>query len=184
VKNNLNMVSSLIKLKAAESGDSIAISDIVNQIQAISLVHDKLYRDEDMTKIDIRKYTKELLHTVFASISGLEVDVDNKVESLMLPGKLITILGLIFNEAAINAVKYAFKPGNPCVFSISLKRTDYYELVLTNSISSQGMKPDLSQNSGSLGMTLIQSLVKQLGGNMDINTVPCFSLKITFPQAT
>jgi two-component sensor histidine kinase len=184
VKNNLNIVSSLINFKALEIGNSTDLSDLANQINAIGLVHDKLYKNDEFTDINFKSYSIDLLETILASISGLVVNIHDEIEDLMLPSKLTTTLGLIINETAVNAIKHAFRPNTINIFSIQFIKKEQYTLVLANSSGdTQAASTDTNSNKteNSLGLNLIDALVQQLEGDIIITNTNMFTIKITFP---
>lgn len=181
IKNNLNMVTSLIALKSAEMAPGIDLSDLKNQINAIGLVHDKLYRNDNFTEINFKKYILELLETIFHSISGLNVEIKETIEEHQLPSKLTTSLGLIVNEIAINAVKHAFTPAGRNVFSIEFRKNGEYFLKLENNCGGNAKSSEKTMPEDSLGLRLIRALIEQIGGKLQIEKAENFIVEICIP---
>src|SRR6056297_606280 len=95
VKNNLNVVSSLISLKQMSLKNKVDLSDIANQVKTISLVHEKLHQTNKIEYIEFSSYIQDLLLKLFESQN---VTLKNEIKSLSLKTKLSVSLGLIINE--------------------------------------------------------------------------------------
>ncbi|MFW6016982.1 MAG: PAS domain-containing sensor histidine kinase, partial [bacterium] len=164
VKNNLNMVSSLISLKQMSLGDKIDLSDIANQIKTISLVHEKLHQTNEIEYIEFKSYIQDLLMKLFEEKN---VIITNNIENLILKTKIVISLGLIINELATNAIKHGFTEENREFILDMEKNEDYYILKVSNSGCSfpgdKGLK-----NTSTLGLQLVNSLVSQLQGEIEL----------------
>lgn len=108
VKNNLAIISSLIGLKNSALQNTVDLSDIKSQIDAIQIVHEILYKSNEVRTIEIHNYFQKLLDTIFSSFSSVPVEIINNAERQKLPTKTAISLGLIINELATNAIKYGF----------------------------------------------------------------------------
>jgi len=181
VKNNLQIVISLLNMQAGQLKDEIAISafeEIGARVNTISLVHKKLYQDTgDLASIDMREYIRELvsfLRETFGARQSIAFNLD--VQHLILDPAQCIPVGLILNEAITNAIKYAFPAkaaASSPVINISLKEdpADHITLIVAdNGIGlPAGFDPAHSQ---SLGLQLIHTLTLQLDGTLDIITQP------------
>ncbi len=180
VKNNLLMVSSLINLKSTES--EIGFSDIRHQIEAISLIHEKLYQSESVTEINCDDYFGDLLCSILSSFTKGDVKILKSIEDISIPTKIATTLGLVINEIATNAIKHGFTDKEDAVFSITMKRDEShssYELVLSNSGNPFPLDV-VFESSETLGLRLINALVAQLDGTVELKREPnpLFTIKI------
>jgi PAS domain S-box-containing protein len=110
IKNNLMTITSLLRLKCQSLETEVDLSDLEHQIDAIRIIHEKLYQDENVTDIRFPEYVQQLLETVFSSFSGGEVVIENRITDCRFSAKIVAPLGLIVNELATNAIKHAF-PG-------------------------------------------------------------------------
>jgi len=184
VKNNLLMISSLLNLKEAASGESIDLSDIKQQIEAIHLTHDELYHGKNISDIRIREYAEEILRRIFRSFTRLNVQIDSAMEDLYLPPQTALPIGLIINEVAVNAVKYGFSKDAPAVFSISFHQDqEKNECVLTLSNTGRPFPQDIDfEHSDTLGLSLLQALARQLGGTIELHKKPAAHYTIRFPS--
>lgn len=175
VKNNFQIISSLLNLQQGieedERGKKV-LSDAQGRIQSMSLVHELLYRKNEVKEIGFKAYTEELVGTVLHSFAGEGRTIDYKIEcdDETFDLEVAVPLGLIMNEAITNAVKYAFDGRTNGSVYISLKRLndEFFEMI----IQDDGIGiPDefIDGNKGTLGMELINILTEQLGGQVTIN---------------
>jgi two-component sensor histidine kinase len=183
VKNNLAMISSLIGLKDSTIGDVADLSDIIRQIDAIRIVHEKLYQSNTVTHIDMKDYIEDLLSTIFSSLTAQHVVVEKDIETCSIPVRSAIPVGLITNEIATNAIKHGFTPDEEACFSVALQRTetnDHYIFTLSN--SGKPFPDDIDfTNSNTLGLQLVSTLVEQLNGTIALERNPQPVFTITFP---
>jgi len=183
VKNNLLMVSSLVSLKNAETGEEVDLSDLENRIDAIQLIHEKLNQSEDISKISLQEYIEDLVASIYFKISRKPVKTTFTIENVRLPTKLCVSLGLIINEIATNAIKYGFSGNEDAEFSVEFSRdkeTEEYRLILSN--SGNPFPQDVSfPNSGGSGLGLVSALVEQIGGTVELKREPHPVFTIRFP---
>ena len=181
VKNNLLMVSSLISLKNSETAADL--SDIKQQIGAISLIHEKLYQTGNVTNICCRDYFDELLNSIFSSFSIYQVKIEANIDEISIPAKSAMSLGLIVNEIATNAIKHGFNEKEAAAFSVMMekdKENNRYQLTLSNTGNPFPEEIDIA-NSDTLGLRLVSALTEQLGGTIDLKRVPRPVFTIRFP---
>ena len=193
VKNNLQVVSSLLKLQGNYITDPKAreLFDIsVSRIRSIALVHEKLYRSEDISRTQFSDYLSELVHSVVFSHSskadGVEVKVE--VDPVFLDIDKSILSGLIVNELVINSLKHAFpestEHGTASARIISVGFTvakGYYSLTVGDNGRGfpEGFDP---RRSSSLGMKIIATLVNQLKGTIEFSSGPGSHVRILFPR--
>lgn len=184
VKNNLVMITSLLSLKEASLGSSADLSDVRHQIEAIRIIHEKLFQSGTITRIDIAAYLIDLLDLIFSNFSEKKVRLDTDIEELLIETKSAIPLGLLVNEIAVNAVKYGFNTPEEPVFSISLKHSaDQNELVMLLSNTGPPFPEDIELNNpDTLGLQLVTNLVDQLHGTISLRREPCPEFTIRFPM--
>ncbi len=173
LKNNLAMVSSLIHLKSSTLMDVVDLSDLARQVDAVRLIHEKLYQSEETTHIDFGSYVRDLLSTVF-SFSRYPVKTVNTVPSIMIPARTAIPLGLIINEIATNAVKHGFTASGEWIFTAALEdgdERDDYKLILSNN-GNPFPETIRLENPDTLGLMLIQALVDQIKGSLELQKTP------------
>jgi len=183
VKNNLAMVSSLINLKQSTLKDMVDLSDLKHQINAIRIVHEKLHTTQEYSTIDFETYSSELVHEIFSSPAAPRVRLEVEICPAALPVKTIIPLGLILNEIATNAIKHGFTSGSDAVFKLHLKELQsakQYQLILSNSGNRFEFDPDTEQTE-TVGLRLVDALVDQIRGQMELIKEPETTFRITFP---
>jgi PAS domain S-box-containing protein len=181
VKNNLLMVSSLINLKGAET--EIDLSDLKHQIKSISLIHEQLYISKSVTEISCKDYFAALIDSIFSSFTRGGVRIEKSIEDLYLTTKTATSLGLVINEIATNAIKHGFSDKAEFVFSITMKKgikNTRYELNLSNNGNPFPEDVDF-KSTKTLGLRLINALVAQLDGTVELQRKPNPVFTIHFP---
>lgn len=165
VKNNLQIVSSLLNLQTYRLKDEESISAIKEsqlRVQAMSLMHQRLYQVDDVSMVNFKLYLIDLIETLMKSYG---IDTDNfelhvDIENEMLDVDTVMPMGLLVNEIITNAFKYAYKDIKKPSLSISLKNNDK-QLQLHIADNGIGMANETA-NSNGFGKKLITALTKQL----------------------
>ncbi|MCK4764528.1 MAG: PAS domain S-box protein [Candidatus Aminicenantes bacterium] len=190
VKNNLQIVSSLLSLQSGYIKDEKALQVFKNsreRVRTMALVHEELYRSRDLSKIDFREYINRLIQHLFDSYSlnPGQVQLKVKVQDVFLDVETTIPLGLIINELITNSLKYAFPGGRKGELHIYLGNSEDKEYDLELRIGDNGIGIpegfDLRE-SESLGMVLVDTLVKQLRGKINYETGNGASFTIKFKQ--
>ena len=180
VKNNLQIMSSLLDLQADQVREEEALNTIKesqNRIRTIALVHDGLYHSDDLAKIDFSEYlhglVDNLLRSYKVSLNLIHTLID--VKSVYLNVDKAIPCGLIINELVSNSLKYAFPNGKIGEIRIVFtkdgenSRNGHSEYTMIVSDNGVGLPVDFDvKNCRSLGLTLVHTLIKQLRGNVDM----------------
>ncbi|MFW5710659.1 MAG: PAS domain S-box protein [bacterium] len=176
VKNNLALVASLISLKESALEESIDLSDVVNQIHAIKLVHERLYCSDDATHTELNAYLSEILHSVFSAWAHREVRIVTDIDKITVPCSTAVTLGLITNEIATNALKYGFVPKDGAhSFTATLHEVPAGSRSFLYTLSNSGppFPPQIDPaTADTLGMQLVTILVNQLQGTLELQKAP------------
>jgi len=173
VKNNLAIISSLIRLQARQISDSESkniMEECDNRIQSMARVHSKLYQSRDLAGIDLKAYLQDLVKDLFKSYQVIQEKVEVNLQIADWKPDLQTTvpLGLILNELVSNAFKYAFLDGQKGLIAITLQREDG-RIGLTVADNGVGFPEELDfRNTTSLGLQLVMALVKQLHGTIEM----------------
>jgi len=168
VKNNLEVVSSLLALQSAQIDDPNtreAMQEGQNRVHSIGMVHQKLYQGEYLGGIEMKDYFINLGESILDSFGAdKRVQIECAMDALNIDIDTAVPLGLIVNELLTNTLKYAFPDGRDGKVQIKLeKRTDG---VLQLLVSDNGVgKNGLTRGTG-FGGQLVALLTKQLGGSM------------------
>lgn len=171
VKNNLQIVSSLLQLQAIELDDPdalAAVEDGQNRVKAMALIHEKLYQSENISQIDFEAYTHQLLQQIGTIYDGRHaVQSQVKTELATVDIETAIPLGLILTELVSNAYKYAFSDEIQGRIEIVLKDlgSDRYELQIKDNGPGLSENFDMDKNR-SLGLRLVRNLARQLYGSV------------------
>ena len=187
VKNNLQVISSLINMQVRRLSDVSsrgALQECQNRVQAIALIHEKLYQSGDYGRVPFSDYARSLAANIFhaAGISPANTKLAIEFETLSLPVDKAIPCGLILNELITNALKHAFPNGRAGTVRVQLRRAGVGELELLVGDDGVGMDSGFNAaTSNSLGMQLVQTLVEQLEGQLDILHEAGTTFRIRFP---
>jgi two-component sensor histidine kinase len=189
VKNNLQVVMSLLNSQAAYLSDETALSVIQesqHRVQAMALIHQKLYQAEGVARIPMAEYIPELVAYLrdsydlpqsirfMVEVAPIELDITQAVP-----------LGLIINEAINNALKYAFPSGRSGTIELAFHQlaTATYQLSIID--DGVGLPPTYNpERSRSLGMTLMHGFSEQLGAALTISSPPGVTVRLVFTEET
>ena len=173
VKNNLNVVTSLLNTQARQITDKQAIEAFKNSISrvyAMAQLHNQLYQSEDLSNINVKKYIKTMANSTFINYRlnrnvSLELDVDEIKLSIddSIP------LGLLLNEMMSNALKHAFPDERAGTVRVSLKKLKDNRCKLIVQDNGVGIPDDIDFNTTeSLGLHLIKILTEQVKGTLEV----------------
>ena len=189
VKNNMQVISSLIKLQSSYIKDQKYIEifkESQNRIKAMALIHEKLYQSKDLVNIDFPEYVKNLVNGLIrsyrsgANTIGLKAeisDVDIGVDSAMP-------CGLIINELVSNSLKHAFPEGEGGEIKITMRSVNGSEIELIVSDNGVGFPEDIDfRKTDSLGLQLVSTLAEgQLHGTVELKSDKGTEFKIRFKE--
>jgi len=176
VKNNMQVVSSLISLQAQridnEKYRSIFMESS-NRIQAMAMVHEKMYNSGDVAQIDFSRYVREIAERLLYSFSREpeQVTLDVEVRDIFLGLDEAIPCGIILNELITNAFKHAFRDGRRGRLSISFVKLDDGRRRLGVHDDGPGIPEDvIGSAEKSLGMQIVSALTRQLDGTISISS--------------
>ena len=172
VKNNLQIISSLLNLQAKSIGDEKLegiFRECQDRIAAMAAVHQLLYKSQNFAEINFGEYLRETASHLFRSykICKSTISLVIQAENVMLPIDTAIPCGLIINELVTNALKYAFPGVSKGEIKIEMSKTKQGIRLLFED-NGIGFPKDVDfSNSGTLGLKLIHLLVKQLDGSIE-----------------
>ena len=187
MKNNLSIVSSLLELKKYEPVESVKelIEETQSRINSISLIHEKLYRSETLSEVNVRDYIEEFSAIVLTSFNSDQknITVRKDLQPFNLKTRRAVPLGLIINELLSNAFKHGFAGLNSGHIDITLDVNEN-EVILKVSNNGNSLPEDFSiEDRQSMGMTLIKTLTRQLEGSYNVTQNGRTVFEIRFPIA-
>jgi two-component sensor histidine kinase len=150
----------------------------------MALIHERLYKSENLESIKAREYVQHLIEylegTYQTSDSNIEIKTD--VANLFLNLDTAIPCGLIINELASNAMKYAFKKNKRGKVLVSLQKQAENKLILQVTDNGMGIPSEVTlENSSTLGLQLVSLLSKQINGNLKIDRTNGTNISISFP---
>ncbi len=187
VKNNLQVISSLINMQIRNLTDAPArhaLMECQTRIQAIALIHEKLYQSADYARISFSEYVENLMHDIFHAlgVSSNTIALELDIEKLLLPIDKAIPSALIINELVTNSLKHAFPEGRRGVIGVSMK-TDQGGVTITVRDTGVGIPKDINiETSPTLGLQLVSTLVEQLKAEIKIERVEGTTFKIRFAR--
>lgn len=188
VKNNLQMVQSLLSLQIGQFQDDdvvAALKDSMHRITSIAMVHETLYKADDLSTIDLDSYFQDLVKYLMKSLyhSSTHVDVDCRISQLPIGLDAVIACGLIINELVTNALKYAFAGRDSGVIKVQLQRFDTAKAELIVSDNGIGVADvDSLVEKNTLGVNLVKILANnQLDGEVEMKSNNGLKYSIKFP---
>ena len=169
VKNNLQVVSSLLRLQASELTDHHTkdqFNEAISRISSMALIHEKMYQKEDLANLDLKVYLDSLiidLMNTYSATGEINVTIDSNLQHMEI--KNLVPVALIFNELITNSLKHAFTNTKQGEINISIL-TKGLDVLISYRDNGNWIKP-VSDNS--FGMTLIETFTEQLDGEYTIN---------------
>ena len=174
VKNNLQIVMSLLSLQAGQLEDPAAREALMQaqvRINALALVHRILHEIEDQTTIDLKRLLHELTTQITEGMRGdLKLTLEEHLVDAEVSGDVAVPVALFAVEALTNIFKYAFPPGHAGLVKIDLVRNGDNRLKLT--IADNGIGFDEKKAKGGIGTRLIRTFGQQIGGKSMLHSVP------------
>jgi len=174
VKNNLQVVSSLLNLQSKSVQDEKALEAIKegrDRVKSMALIHQDLYREDNLTGIDIKEYIEKLTFSLFSSynIDPQNIILKTDIDPLQLDVDTLIPLGLILNELISNALKYAFSENEKGILQVTLKQQDS-RLLLEVKDNGKGLPEGWHyEKISSLGYQLIKSFVQKLKAELKVD---------------
>lgn len=186
VKNNMEIVSSLLELQSADLVDERALQLLrssQNRIRSMALIHETLYQSEDLARVDFGDYLRTLVADLYnlygVSPDAIEVKID--VDHILLGIDSAIPTGLIINELVSNSLKHAFPAGRRGEINIAFRLDDDSQYRLTVGDNGIGFPKSLDfRNTKSLGLKLVNALTAQLKGRIEVDRSGGTAFKITF----
>ncbi|MFO7714638.1 sensor histidine kinase, partial [Desulfosarcina sp.] len=188
VKNNMQVISSLVDLQADEVKDSAMraiFQDVIYRVRSMAMVHEKLYQSSDLAQVDFADYAQSLLVYLWRAqspvASAIQLDLDLKPVSLSVNAAVPC--GLILNELFSNALKHAFPGRGSGKVMVALDEDGGGKIRLRVCDDGVGLPSGLDwEKSHSLGLRIIRTLARQLNAKVEVSNVQGTQFTILFKR--
>ncbi|MXV50104.1 tetratricopeptide repeat protein [Pedobacter sp. HMF7647] len=189
VKNNLQIVVSLLDTQAKYLNNKEAIEAIdesAHRMQAMSLIHQKLYQGEDASIVNMEAYLGELTDYLKDSFSqSKNIQFKKLFDPLELDIVQAIPLGLIVNEAVTNSIKHAFDGNENNSICVALSGMENEHIILEIYDNGKGLPPDFNlETCNSMGIHLIKGLAQQIEGALTFENKGGLYIKVDFVADT
>jgi len=187
VKNNLQVISSLLRLQSRFLEDEASIQifkETQNRVRSIAILHEKLYQSDDLAKIKLDEYIKLLAEDLlyFYKLDTM-IDMNIDVEEVFLNIETAIPCGLIIDELVSNSLKYAFKSVKKGNITIKLHSNNEKRFTLTVSDNGSGIPDNVDpENADTFGMQLIKYLTNQLKGKLKLDRTNGTKFQLEFNE--
>jgi PAS domain S-box-containing protein len=186
VKNNMQIISSFLSLQSSQvfdNRDASLFTNVQDRVKSMALIHDNLYKSEDLSSIQFKEYVQTLISQLFATHSELSKNIKLVTDIFDVTFNMETAipLGLIISEIVTNSLKHAF-PDSKGKISISLHtKGEETELIVKD--NGVGVPKDFDiKKPEKLGLQLLNTLVEQLEGTIKLDRNHGTEFKITFKE--
>ena len=174
VKNNLQIISSLLNLQAAkikDKDDLELFNESQYRVKSMAMIHELLYKSKELGKIDFTEYLNKLISSLRHSYSlKRNINFRINVKDVFLDIETAVPFGLIINELVTNSLKYAFPHTKNCEITIDVKQTNKENLRLVYADNGIGIPDRINIfETNTLGLRLVNILIQQLGGSLELN---------------
>jgi PAS domain S-box-containing protein len=176
VKNNLAIISGLLEMQVFNTEDEQLLDKLresQSRIQSIAMVHEKLYRSDSFSEIAIDQYITDLVTRIVRSMTNFDknIQVEHDLAPITLTVSQAIPCGLLLNELITNCFKHAFNDQQEGNILIQLKR-EGDRLSLSVQDNGVGLSDDFDiHKESTLGMTLINTLIQQLNGDLEVSSI-------------
>ncbi|MBE9127144.1 MULTISPECIES: PAS domain S-box protein [unclassified Coleofasciculus] len=190
VKNNLQVIHSLLRLQSSYTNEPKILQmfqESQNRIRSMGLIHELLYRSQDLARIDFGSYlhtlVNQLARTYTLSTNTLSWEIDINPAHIELCIDTALPCGLLINELVSNALKYAFPQGQPGEIRISLQACNNEDFTLIISDNGVGIPTTIDfRNTKSLGLQLVCGTTQQIGGTLELDRTQGTTFTLKFKE--
>ena len=187
VKNNLQVVSSLLGLQSRSIADlemRKRFQESQNRIHSMALLHESLYQSDNLSEIDFPEYIRQLAAHLFRSygVGNERVRLQTDLQKLSLTLDTAVPCGLIVNELLSNSLKYAFPASRSGIIRITMSEEPDRQIRLVVADNGVGMDSAIDwTTTPTLGLRLVRTLMQQLGGRLEMTSTSGPEVQLTFP---
>ena len=187
VKNNLQIISSLLSMQSDSSADAGArelLRESIHRVRSMALIHERLYQSESLARIDFGDYARSLATFLFRSYRlGSAVQLTVEAETTELSVETAVPLGLVLNELVTNALKHALAAGGAGELRVSVRPEPDGRFSLTVADTGPGLPADFDLDAATtMGMTLVRALANQLKADLTVESGEGARFRVEFEE--
>lgn len=183
VKNNLQVVNSLLRMQSSKMEDEEVLSmfkETQSRVNSMAKLHEKMYESGDLKKINAKDHITKLIEEIVKNYAvGTKVELKLDIAPIFLDSQTMMPLGLIINEMITNSLKYAFKGKNEGLISVELSQKEKSKELI---VKDDGVGFNFEGVKKGLGSKIIHSFVRQLNGSLEQISTKGTAYKIIFPN--
>ncbi len=187
VKNNLAIITGLLNLQTEKAPCEESRQMMVesrNRVMSIAMVHERLYKKDNLSKINLKLYLSELVHEVVKSfpVNSKEVEITEELDKVEIEITKAVPIGLIINEAITNSLKHAFlDPSKKPLINLKMQLIyDRVQICLTD--NGVGFSNTAARKETALGLSLIESLADQIDAKIVFKNQGGACISLVFPN--
>jgi two-component sensor histidine kinase len=166
--------------KLSDSESIKVLEDSKNRVMAMGLIHQHLYQNSTLGKIDFKNYTKELVGILVRTNATCAIDVTCSIPDLKIELDNAIYFGLMINELAINSIKHAYADVKEPQLTIIIKEEESKTVL---EVKDNGTAKDINfEKSNSFGWKMVNNISEKLGGTLKTDTSNGLCIKITFDK--
>jgi PAS domain S-box-containing protein len=186
VKNNLQLICSLLRLQSKEAADEAGLRlfrKSEERIRTLALVHERLYRSASLSTINFGEYLHDLVSQLIRTVnsSQMPIDVEYSVVDLEFPIDTAITCGLIVNELVTNSMKHSKSEHEARKLRVGLERRGDEVVIGVWDNGTSPLSPGVVDESASLGLSLVRTLSRQLGGGVTVTQDGGVQFEVTIP---
>lgn len=188
VKNNLQIITSLLNLQSAQIKDSPSyelFKESQARVRSMALIHEKLYQAKDLARVDFDSYVRDLVAYLYRSYGATPDTIEFRcdIRNVLLGVDTAIPCGLIISELVTNCLKYAFPNNHKGSINVALGPVDGGHIALSVVDNGIGLPSEMDiRNTDSLGLQLVNTLTQQLHGSLELHRNGGTGFKIVFPN--
>jgi two-component sensor histidine kinase/tetratricopeptide (TPR) repeat protein len=184
VKNNLQVVNSLLRLQSKEIKDEEIVAkfrETQKRVITIAALHEKMYRSDNLKHINLREHIESIVEDLVTTYAiEKKIDIELNIEKISIGLRTLVPLGLIINEIIVNALKYAFVDTDKGLIKLQIKQLTKSSFEMVIGDNGVGLKNE--EKASGFGAKLINIFAKQLNGTLEYIDSPGTMYKITFER--
>ena len=187
VKNNLQMISSLLAMQSRGVRDPVAtdiLKGALQRVEAIGTVHRRVYQSNDVSRFDLSDFARDIFAETVKGSGRSNVALSLDLEPVTVPSQQASPIALMLNELVINALKHAFPDEKGGTLSVSIKvRDERLRIIMAD--DGVGMPAGQPEPAAGFGSRLVRSMVRQLRGSVDWRGGnPGTMVSLSFPMSS